>query len=226
MATRPATAPEAAPSTVGLPRAIHSVNIQPSAAAAAAVLVARNALAASAVGLERAAGVEAEPAEPQQRRAHDGHGQVVRLHRLVPVAAALAEHDRADERGDARGDVHDGAAGEVERAELLQPAAVAPDPVGERVVDEGRPEHGEQQEGRELHALGEGAGDQRRRDDGEHHLEQHEHLMRDRLRVRVEGLDADAAQADPVEAADDAALVRAEGEAVAPQHPLDRDHAP
>src|SRR2546428_11643434 len=46
IATRPATAPEAAPSTVGLPRLIHSVNIQPSAAAAAAVLVAVNALAA------------------------------------------------------------------------------------------------------------------------------------------------------------------------------------
>src|SRR5438552_16212182 len=46
MATTPATAPEAAPSTVGLPRLIHSVNIQPSAAAAAPVLVAVNALAA------------------------------------------------------------------------------------------------------------------------------------------------------------------------------------
>src|SRR5918992_4213769 len=46
MATRPATAPEAAPSTVGLPRVIHSVNIQPSAAAAAPVFVARNALTA------------------------------------------------------------------------------------------------------------------------------------------------------------------------------------
>src|SRR3989449_6222305 len=46
IATRPATAPEAAPSTVGLPRLIHSVNIQPSAAAAAPVLVAVNALTA------------------------------------------------------------------------------------------------------------------------------------------------------------------------------------
>src|SRR5436853_7485506 len=46
MATSPATAPEAAPSTVGLPRLIHSVNIQPSAAAAAPVLVAVNALTA------------------------------------------------------------------------------------------------------------------------------------------------------------------------------------
>src|SRR5947208_13120727 len=46
MATRPATAPEAAPRTVGFPRLIHSVNIQPSAAAAAPVLVAVNALTA------------------------------------------------------------------------------------------------------------------------------------------------------------------------------------
>src|SRR5438093_11923374 len=47
IATSPATAPDAAPSTVGLPRLIHSVNIQPSAAAAAPVLVAVNALTAS-----------------------------------------------------------------------------------------------------------------------------------------------------------------------------------
>src|SRR3990167_7523848 len=45
-ATRPATAPEAAPRTVGLPRWLHSVNIQPSAAAAAAVLVVVKAWAA------------------------------------------------------------------------------------------------------------------------------------------------------------------------------------
>src|SRR2546425_10340785 len=49
MATSPATAPEAAPSTVGLPRVAHSVNIQPGAAADAPVLVARNALAARPV---------------------------------------------------------------------------------------------------------------------------------------------------------------------------------
>src|SRR5436190_6926832 len=46
IATSPATAPDAAPRTVGLPRVIHSVNIQPSAAAAAPVFVAKNALAA------------------------------------------------------------------------------------------------------------------------------------------------------------------------------------
>src|SRR5215475_5812357 len=46
-ATRPATAPEAAPRTVGFPRELHSVSIQPNAAAAAAVLVVVKACAAS-----------------------------------------------------------------------------------------------------------------------------------------------------------------------------------
>src|SRR5438552_19036544 len=44
MATKPATAPEAAPSIVGLPVLIHSTTIQPSAANDAAVCVAINAL--------------------------------------------------------------------------------------------------------------------------------------------------------------------------------------
>src|SRR5262245_46089293 len=47
MATRPATAPDAAPSIVGLPVLIHSAIIQPSAASDAAVCVAMKALDAS-----------------------------------------------------------------------------------------------------------------------------------------------------------------------------------
>src|ERR1043166_7107583 len=44
IATRPPTAPDAAPSTVGLPVRIHSAAIQPRAANEAAVCVAMNAL--------------------------------------------------------------------------------------------------------------------------------------------------------------------------------------
>src|SRR4051812_45136271 len=46
IATKPATAPLAAPNTVGLPRTAHSVSIQANAAAAAAVFVTTNALTA------------------------------------------------------------------------------------------------------------------------------------------------------------------------------------
>src|SRR6185369_2901988 len=47
MATRPATAPDAAPSTVGLPDTIHSARTQPSVALAAAMCVTTNAFVAS-----------------------------------------------------------------------------------------------------------------------------------------------------------------------------------
>src|ERR1051326_5254212 len=46
MATNPATQPEIAPSTLGLPLRIHSIKVHPSAAAAAPKCVATNALVA------------------------------------------------------------------------------------------------------------------------------------------------------------------------------------
>src|SRR5947207_2074212 len=61
IATSPATAPEAAPSIVGLPVLIHSATIQPNAAKEAAVWVTTNALVASPPALK------AEPAlKPNQ----------------------------------------------------------------------------------------------------------------------------------------------------------------
>src|SRR5207253_10879658 len=111
-------------------------------------------------GGDRAAGVEAEPAEPEERRAQDGHRRIVRVHRLAAEADAPAKDERGDERRDATRDVHDGAAREVERTELAEPAA-APDPVRDRVVDERGPEQREDDEGLEPLALGERAGDER-----------------------------------------------------------------
>src|SRR5689334_21753959 len=67
MATRPATAPLAAPRTVGFPLPIHSANIQESAAAAVAVLVATNALVASAFAARALPALK--PNHPNQRSA-------------------------------------------------------------------------------------------------------------------------------------------------------------
>ena len=105
---------------------------------------------------------------------------------------------------------------------VAQPAAHAPDPVRDRVIDERRPEQAEDHERLEALALGERAGDQRRGDDGEHHLEDHERLVRDRRRVVGVRLLADALQAEPVEPADEAAAVGAEGQAYSPRAPTAR----
>ena len=64
----------------------------------------------------------------------------------------LPDDQRGDQRRDAGVDVHDGAAGEVERAHLGEPAA-APDPVGDRAVDDDRPQRDEEHVGRKAHAL-------------------------------------------------------------------------
>src|ERR1700728_1049584 len=67
MATRPATAPEIAPSAVGLPLWIHSAPVQPRAAAAAAKWVLTKALVAS--GPE----VRALPALNPKQPTHSKH---------------------------------------------------------------------------------------------------------------------------------------------------------
>src|SRR3546814_16887404 len=64
----------------------------------------------------RRAGVEAEPAHPEQAGADQGHGQRVRRHDVLLIAATLSDDEAADERHDARVDVDDGAAREIERA--------------------------------------------------------------------------------------------------------------
>ena len=180
MATRPATAPEAAPSIVGLPCLSHSTSSQPRAAAAAAVLVLTNAIEASSLA------PRAEPALKPNQPTHssdapdDGERQVVRR-----------SSARARGRGACRGRWR--SPGRRcrwrcgPRCRRRNPArrsggdpAAAPDPVGQRGVDERRPEQHEQGERGEAHPLGERAGDQGRRDDRERRLVDHEQDLRDR----------------------------------------------
>ena len=113
MATRPATAPEMMPSTLGLPRTIHSVNIHARRGGGGGDLGDGHGHAGAAVSGELGTGVEAEPADPQQRGADDREHQVVRRHVLGAEADALAEDEGADQAGDTGVDVHDRAAGEI-----------------------------------------------------------------------------------------------------------------
>ena len=119
----------------------------------------------------------------------------------------FADVEHRSERGDSRDVVHDDPAGEILHAPLRQDAA-APDHVDEREVDQDQPRGQKQHVGLEGDAVGERAGDQRRRDDGEHHLVGAEDDHRDRVVRRRRG-ERDAAQARPVQVADDAEKIRA-----------------
>ena len=118
MATRPATTPDAAPSEVAWPSRIFSTNSQPRAAAPVATMVLTQVTAAGRWRQGRA-GVEAEPAEPQQAGAEHHERQVVRTHRVALAADPLAQHEREGEAGGTGVDVHRGTTGEVDRLQLL-----------------------------------------------------------------------------------------------------------
>jgi hypothetical protein len=70
IATRPATAPDTMPSTDGLPRAAHSMNIQASAAAAVATMVTSIAMPA------RPSAATAEPALKPNQPTHSSEAPI------------------------------------------------------------------------------------------------------------------------------------------------------
>jgi len=104
---------------------IHSANIHDIAAAAVATKELVMASGSAATGFEVRSGVEAEPAHPEQRGADHGHRSAKRSHQVLAVAGPLADQQRADQTRDAGVDVHHGAAREVDRTLLEDPAGVA-----------------------------------------------------------------------------------------------------
>ncbi len=134
MATSPATAPEIAPSALGLPLRSHSAPAHPSTPAAAPNCVATKAL------LARLPAVSALPALKPNQPTHSRQAPMKLSTTLcggddfLRIAKPLAQIERADQRRDSRRDVDHGAAGEIERRELaaergVQQAALAPDHV-------------------------------------------------------------------------------------------------
>ena len=184
MATRPATAPDAAPSVVAWPDFSRSTMSQPSIAAAAATNVFRNACAATPL---------AASAEPALKPNHPNH--------RMPVPSSVS--------GNECGGI--GSPGQPRRLPRMSTSASAPAPaltwttvppakssaprsasqppantqwatgrytrIDHRVM---KPTHADP-----AHAVGDGAGDQRGRDDGERQLERHERQRRDRARQRA-----------------------------------------
>ena len=76
----------AAPTAVDLPLRTQSRSVQTTSVPAGASIVVVNASAAMALAAERAAGVEAEPAEPEQAGAEQRERHVVRQQRLTPCS--------------------------------------------------------------------------------------------------------------------------------------------
>src|SRR4029079_13578714 len=100
-------------------------------------------------GAHRRAGVEAEPADPQQRGADEGQDHVMSRAGFL----AFSQYDAGHQPGNAGIDVHDRAASEVQdldqavRIGGVEEPVRTPDPVGNRRIDENRPKTDEPQHG-------------------------------------------------------------------------------
>lgn len=172
---------------------------------------------------ERRAAVEAEPAEPEEDGAEHDVGGVVGLVReaLGAVAAAAPEVDADGERGGAGGDVHGRAAGEVEPAEDEGPAVGVPGPARDGVVDEGRPDEDEDEDGADARVLGERTDGEHGRDGGEHELVDAEEDGGDARAADGRFLE-DALERKVLEVANVRRAGLGEGEREAPEEPLRR----
>ena len=96
--------------------------------------------ASAAIGLAASALPALNPNQPNHSRPAPSsvNGTLCGRSADARIVAALADDDGGHERGDAGVDVHDRAAGEVERAHVGEPAA-APHPVRDRAVDDAAP---------------------------------------------------------------------------------------
>src|ERR1700739_2662298 len=101
IATRPATAPEQMPITVGLPFSAHSTSIQVKPATAVAICVTSIAMPACIPAVTAEPALKANPADPHQRGADEGQHHVVRRSGIL----APAEHDGAHQSRNARVDM-------------------------------------------------------------------------------------------------------------------------
>ncbi len=119
--------------------------------------------------------------------------------------------------------MNDCSSGKIQNAHLFQPSALPPDPVTKRIVNQCCPEQAEHQEALEFYSLHKSPCNQRRRNDGKHHLESGEKLMRNGSRISGVRFGADALKADVIQSADQSADIRAERKRISEKHPLHAD---
>src|ERR1700693_529641 len=145
-------------------------------------------------------------------------------HRFCSISFPFAHIERTGKTRNPGTDMDHGSSGKIKGPEIMKPSASrsgdGPDPVGQRIVDKGGPEKGKDDKRGKLHPFGKGAGNQRRRNHREHHLENHEGLMRYRRRRIGVWIVPNTTQTKPGKAPDDPPFIRSKGEGISPEDPL------
>ena len=144
----------------------------------------------------------------------------MRGHRLTRIAFALAENEGRDKGGNARVDVDDRAASEIECAHFKQQTAAGPHHVRDREVDDRQPDSDEDHYSGKLHAFNRSAQNQRCSDGRKGHLKADKDIFADDL-IRECGCRAvrRGGRQEQVAPAEECVAFRSKGSAVAPHYP-------
>jgi hypothetical protein len=165
------------------------------------------------------------PNQPNQSRgsAQHRHRQAVG-HEVSPAEPfSRADYQHPGQGGHTAGCVDHQSAGKIHHPETAKPAAAGPNPVTDRVVHQNGPQQRKSHKGHKPHPFGEGAGDQRRGDDGEHALVDHEHCLGNGRGVVGTWFRGYAVESEPGKITDKAADRRPERHRVTKIDPFDRD---
>lgn len=155
--------------------------------------------------------VETEPADPEEDGAKDDVGDIVGApgHTgVLRVARTLSEHQGVGQGAGTGGDVDRTATGEVEGAELEQPAVGVPSLVGNGVVDDGGPDEHKDKARQDAAAVGDSTDSQGRRDGSKHALVQAEE---DVWEDGAAGLSDDISETDHIHVAEEGVAGAGEG---------------
>lgn len=174
------------------------------------------------VGSEGGAGVEAEPADPEEDGARHDVGRIVRtvVELVCPVASALSKHHGIGQGSAARGDMHGGATGKVQHTHLVRPSIRVPSPTGDGVVDNSGPNKDEDDAWEHAATLGDGAGSKGDGHGGEHALVDGEEHIRD-VSGAHRGPGQDIFETKVGQVTDEGARRVRKGEREAPEEPLE-----
>jgi len=164
MATSPARMPEATPTT-GRLAVLHHFNNHPGKRPCRRrELGDRKGSSRCKVACYGAACVEPEPANPEQAGPYKRHHKIVGMHHIARITSAATKIKSSHQRGDARRDMHNRAAGKVNCArcaKIEKEAIGSPHPVADRAVDNNAPECNEHGIAAKVHPLGKRARNQR-----------------------------------------------------------------
>ena len=153
-----------------------------------------------------AAGIKPIPSEPQHARPHHAQDHAVRLNMFTSKTSARPEQQAECQGAPTRSHVHNNASRKINRPdrglgvpEPVHPSPNSPHHVGDRKIDDDHPSHTKDQQSTESHPLGDGAHDQCRGDDREHHLIHGEDIVGDPWAVVGIGVGIDSREPRPLE---------------------------